>query len=467
MVNVHDHTIDDFLNSRNASEADFAKDGSKVAFTVYEGFKDFKDEPFSEVEVLFIKNHKIESFYKQGWANFSPKISNSGERLAYLSKKGEDYRLSVYDFGSKSEQEIVVDGSAVSLQWEGDNSLIVLIKDKDQKKAEKDEGDDGYLFEEDHRFDSLWRLNLVSGFKRITKGLQVWEYDVNGDKVAAITSSLPYEWSWYEAGVSLIDLNDRKVKKIYSKKDRQVAKPRLSPNNNTLLFLESLWSDRGVNSGDVVSIDLNSLKSRNVTYGDEESYSEMQWKNEREFYALSNRDGTFSLYLFSGNKRKALWSKVGSVHKPWSPSFSVSNDQAVLSFESYKQPNEIFLIDLKNGKEKIVTNINKRLEGCKSYYSEKVSWKSKDGLMISGLFRSAGKTAPLMVIVHGGPTGSSTDSFIGMSTIYLSHGYSVFLPNYRGSVGRGRKFAELNVGDMGGMDLQDILSGIEYLRREK
>jgi prolyl oligopeptidase len=40
------------------------------------------------------------------------------------------------------------------------------------------------------------------------------------------------------------------------------------------------------------------------------------------------------------------------------------------------------------------------------------------------------------------------------------------MPNYRGSTGKGRKYAELNLGDMGGMDFQDIMAGIDYLKEK-
>ncbi len=467
MVNKCSHTVDDFLNVKRASDVEISKDGSKVAFMVSGTFKNFKEEFVSEIMTQSIKDGKERTFSRQGWMNFSPKFSPSGNKLAYLSKKEEEYRLLIYDFLKESDQEIVVEGEANDLQWADDKSLIVQIKDKDSLKEEKRNGNDAYFFEEEPRFDSLWMYESESGFRRITSGRQIWEFNVNKYLVAAITSSFPFEWSWYEAEVSLIDLKDGIVKKIYSKKERQVAKPRLSPDNKKVTFLESLWSDRGVNSGDILSIDINSRKPKNLTEGGKESYSEVQWISENEFYTLSDCEGTFSLSLFLDGKRKVLWSKYGSVHKPWSPSFSVSKDKAVLSFESSRQPDEVILIDLKTKKEKILTSINKGLENCISYNSEKVEWKSKDGLEISGIFRTARKNAPLMVIVHGGPTGSSKDSFIDLATLFISKGYSVFLPNYRGSTGRGRKFAELNLGDMGGKDLDDILSGIDYLIRTR
>ena len=42
-------------------------------------------------------------------------------------------------------------------------------------------------------------------------------------------------------------------------------------------------------------------------------------------------------------------------------------------------------------------------------------------------------------------------------------GYAVFLPNPRGSSGRGQEFARANLGDMGGGDLKDILAGVDAL----
>ena len=53
-----------------------------------------------------------------------------------------------------------------------------------------------------------------------------------------------------------------------------------------------------------------------------------------------------------------------------------------------------------------------------------------------------------------------------LPTLLAAEGYAFFLPNARGSVGRGPEFAEANLGDMGGGDLQDILTGIDALVRD-
>jgi dipeptidyl aminopeptidase/acylaminoacyl peptidase len=45
----------------------------------------------------------------------------------------------------------------------------------------------------------------------------------------------------------------------------------------------------------------------------------------------------------------------------------------------------------------------------------------------------------------------------------VRRGYAIFLPNPRGSSGRGRDFARRVIGDMGGADAHDVLAGIDHL----
>jgi dipeptidyl aminopeptidase/acylaminoacyl peptidase len=75
---------------------------------------------------------------------------------------------------------------------------------------------------------------------------------------------------------------------------------------------------------------------------------------------------------------------------------------------------------------------------------------------------------PLLVIVHGGPTGVFTQSFVGMPSpypipIFAARGYAVLRCNVRGSSGYGRKFRYANHQDWGGGDYRDIMSGVDHV----
>jgi dipeptidyl aminopeptidase/acylaminoacyl peptidase len=52
-----------------------------------------------------------------------------------------------------------------------------------------------------------------------------------------------------------------------------------------------------------------------------------------------------------------------------------------------------------------------------------VSWKSQDGAALEGVLRKApgyvpGQKRPLLVLVHGGPTGTSRPSVVGGNYVY-------------------------------------------------
>jgi len=93
-----------------------------------------------------------------------------------------------------------------------------------------------------------------------------------------------------------------------------------------------------------------------------------------------------------------------------------------------------------------------------------VRWKN-EGLNIEGLLylpagSSTGKV-PLIVEVHGGPTGAFVDSFSPLTAHLLAQGWAVFMTNPRGSTGYGAAFAAANKNDLGGRDLRDIMSGVD------
>ena len=105
---------------------------------------------------------------------------------------------------------------------------------------------------------------------------------------------------------------------------------------------------------------------------------------------------------------------------------------------------------------------------------EVVRWKSQDGADIEGVLHKpadfqTGRRYPLLVVIHGGPTGVSRpvpySNGIGYHPIdlFLAQGAVVLEPNYRGSAGYGEKFRSLNVRNLGIGDAWDVLSGIDRL----
>jgi dipeptidyl aminopeptidase/acylaminoacyl peptidase len=97
--------------------------------------------------------------------------------------------------------------------------------------------------------------------------------------------------------------------------------------------------------------------------------------------------------------------------------------------------------------------------------AEGFHWRSVDGLEIQGwLYRAPGEPRGTIVYVHGGPNAHSQDRINTQIQFFVSQGFHVLDPNYRGSTGFSRPFREAIKADgWGGREQEDIRAGIEAL----
>jgi dipeptidyl aminopeptidase/acylaminoacyl peptidase len=98
-----------------------------------------------------------------------------------------------------------------------------------------------------------------------------------------------------------------------------------------------------------------------------------------------------------------------------------------------------------------------------------VTWKARDGLELSGYLTVPAGAAerpehlPLVVYPHGGPETRDRLTFDPWVQYFAARGYAVFQPNFRGSDGFGRAFAESGYGEWGRKMQDDITDGVEAL----
>ncbi len=96
-----------------------------------------------------------------------------------------------------------------------------------------------------------------------------------------------------------------------------------------------------------------------------------------------------------------------------------------------------------------------------------VSWAADDGATIHGrLVRATGDSAsdtgppPLLVWIHGGPTGQTTVAWNNRLPFFLERGWAVLFPDHRGSTGHGRAYTQAMAGRWGDLDVSDTAAGI-------
>ena len=77
-----------------------------------------------------------------------------------------------------------------------------------------------------------------------------------------------------------------------------------------------------------------------------------------------------------------------------------------------------------------------------------------------------GKKYPLVLLIHGGPTGASRAQFSSLSALMAARGWLVMEPNYRGSDNHGAKSIATSLGKPMSVAGQDILDAVGILERE-
>jgi dipeptidyl aminopeptidase/acylaminoacyl peptidase len=136
-----------------------------------------------------------------------------------------------------------------------------------------------------------------------------------------------------------------------------------------------------------------------------------------------------------------------------------------------KIPKRIVEFDLATRSARIVARSTGETVRAESLAECKpLSWPTANGETAHGLFyepagdrfTSTGKP-PVVLLIHGGPTGQAVAAWSPNSQFFATRGWAVLVVNYRGSTGYGREYMLKLRGNWGICDVEDSLSGVRYL----
>ncbi len=453
------------------NEVALSADGSRIAFAVSASFRE-KGKP---IETRLWAGD-VGGELRPGEAGTLPRFSPDGARLAFASDRGHEGRLSLW----VDERELgEIPGSVEAIHWSPDGScLLVLAADLGADRAGANsatrieeagaEAQDPKVFRPARFWRRLWLVDAATGDSHdvTPEGVNVFEVGWAGGRAAAVCTNEPSESAWYDAWLGLIDLDARSVEHVHTPK-WQLQAPRISPGGQ-IAFVEGFSSDRGTLTGTVHVLGRGPIGPEPhatwIEFADESTLWVAGWRGAGSFAGRLSLDGLYE-EVAGGDV---------TIGPRFSPALAVSADgsRAAAAYESADEPPEVALWE--DGERRVLTSLNAEVAPrLASLDWRAYRWESFDGLEIEGLLAlphgAANGPLPLVVLVHGGPTGCWSWSFApanGLVQLFGAEGYATLLPNVRGSVGRGPEFAEANLGDMGGGDLQDLLAGIDALVRD-
>ena len=301
----------------------------------------------------------------------------------------------------------------------------------------------------------------------------VYEYDWMPDSQgwAAIAAHGSGDANWYVAHLYHVDAGSHDMHEIYIPK-RQIAEPHVSPDGKQVAFIEGLMSDEGSVGGEIMTVPVSGGTVHNLTPKINSSPSTLVWTSADRILFGENVDGKsgFASVSPTGGAVQKIWAGDESVSAQSSLNGALSRDGSVSGVirQSANTPAELWAGPIGNWKQ--LTTLN---AGVKSAWGEMVNFHWTNGnLRLQGWLMlpvnyAPGKTYPLIVNVHGGPSAACRarwdSQIMGPQS---AMGYFAFCPNPRGSYGQGEAFTQANVKDFGGGDFRDIMAGVDAISKK-
>ena len=465
-------TVDQILSLKRAGSPAISPDGRWVAYTIREA--NWEDNAYdTKIWLADAATGAARQLTNAKKSSQSPAWSPDGRKLAFVSDRTDKRQIYLISpQGGEAEALTSVEDGVGSFAWSPDGTAIAYtateakpaaIKDRDKKYGEFE------VVEQDHRMTHLFTIDTATKATRtltsgaFTVGSFSWSPD--GRSIAFDHRVNPRLANGGSADISIVSVADAAIRTLVTQ-DGPDSNPVWSPDGARIAFQTAMANPAYFYTNSVIATIAASGGTPSVlTAGFDEDPQIVEWKSNGLFFAASAR--TYS-YLYKLDPDTKAVTRVSPVDQTVNSGFSLSKDgQTIASLRSDAQSMaEVFV-----GTKKL-TDLNTQAANWTSSTLEIVSWKSQDGAAIEGVLHKPAdfdpaKKYPLLVVIHGGPTGVSRavpfTSTIYPIDVWVPRGVLVLEPNYRGSAGYGEKFRALNVRNLGVGDAWDVLSGIDSL----
>jgi dipeptidyl aminopeptidase/acylaminoacyl peptidase len=460
-------SIEQAIAITTPSDLQFTLDGSRLAFTITLPVKGTLRR--SEIWVLDVPTRKLRKFTHSAKADSSPRWSPDGRQLAFISARND--RPQIYLMPSDGgEAEVLTESkSAVtSFEWSPDGKHIAFIapepKTEAEEKKEKDK-DDARVVNADFKPNRLWLLDtrtrkvrpLSTGRWSITEA----RWSPQGDRLFALATDDP-DATTFRSRLFSLALDSTAMKELFAPPG-PAGQLQVSPDGTTLGYLSARTD--GPSPHDLFVFSLANGKPRNVTGTVlDRPINGYQWQTDDRLL-LTTSDGFQSQYLALGPSGKPEpiagleVSPFGRIARTRSGLLAYVGQTATQLPEVWLKPPQ--------GKSEPVTKFNAVFSKYGLVQPTIYRYRSFDGLEIEAALYKPSQTRasrlPLVVLVHGGPTGRWGDSYNAWAQLLVARGHAVVLPNVRGSTGYGWKFLTLNRADWGGGDFKDVMACVDDL----
>ena len=391
--------------------------------------------------------------------------------------------------GGEAQQLTKMEKGVSGFEWAPDSQRIAFSAEAPEPKPMKDRKEsfgDYHVIHADYEMAHLWlvdmpktdwagRVTAVGEPKEITKedsfSVEEFSFSPDGQRIAFSAAKDPDLISSFSKDIYVVTVADGAVKKLVNAPGPD-SDPHWSPDGKQIAYATSNGEKYFFYTNQKIAVvDADGGTPRVVSDGFDEDPDLVKWAPEGIYFSGLQKMSSSLFLLDPGNGKVKKISMQGS---EIAGAFTFSKDFKQVAYRGTgaNKYAEIYAGALGAGSPMQLTQAGAQEVGFTVAQREVVRWKSGDGTEIEGVLYkpkdfSPEKKYPLLVVIHGGPTGIdmpfvSADRYYPIER-FVAKGALVLRPNYRGSAGYGAKFRALNVRNLGVGDYADVISGVDYL----
>lgn len=399
--------------------------------------------------------------------------------IAFTSDRDGKRQLYIISAASGEARQISKVETAVgTFHWAPDGKSLAYVAAEPDSKSLKDRKDkygDFEIIHNDYAQERLWKQPLEGAPTLLTpeSPFSIADFDWSPDstKIAftGVANSTPGASG---TGRIYILTVDRKVWQKLGADDGPHRNPKWSPDGSQIAYQTAAGAKFYFYANDQIAIVPAAGGTVRIIGRDfDEDKSLVRWLPEGLYFEAAQKmeSRLFAMDPVSGKARR-----IDEDDRVVNTSFSLTPDGKAAAFVRSGPAlyPEICTSTLAHFIPVAVTTMGDQTKRFTLATRELISWKSKDGTPIDGVLLkpadfNPAKKYPLLVVIHGGPTGIDqpvirpdrnypVEEFVGKGALVLR-------PNYRGSAGHGEKMRSLNARNLGVGDAWDVLSGVDYL----
>lgn len=461
-------------------------DGTKVAFVVAEAaMEGEKSEWLSHVHVANADGSDSRQLTRGEKSATSPHWSLDGKWIGFVSSRSGSanvWRISVA--GGEAEQITDEKGGIVSFDWSPDSASIAFVmpdpKSDNEEKAAKEKRD-WRTIDEDVKMKRLYvqaverdakRERLPRKLTTASYSVENFDWSPDGRTIAFQHQPTPSPNDGTRSDISIVAVHDGIVRSLVNSLAAE-ENPRFSPDGTRIAFVGSeappMWASTGI----IYVIATSGGPSRALAATFDTQAGILDWTTDGTRVLVSETNRTVpTVYAVPADGKAPTAVSSARMHMA-SAALNASATHIGFVSQDFDKAPEAFITRLDGTFAAVqVSHVQPRVEAPIGR-SEVITWRSADGQPVEGIVTypvgyQKGTRVPLLVIVHGGPTGVFTNTFVGNASphpvaAFASQGYAVLRVNPRGSGGYGRSFRYANLADWGGGDYRDILTGVDHV----